>query len=187
MTSLRFSVREAGITSLADCFSYLLLKSHFVSTKCSQFTVMQLVFWVISLIYISCFNIQFWGNLSCSVRRDLLRIDKQSLFEHVRKNMYCSRCNGLLLEAFSQLVDYSKGGRGDSLWHHNKRIRGSMKGSCNTGDAKATSDTEDDIRDPSVHPWGGLTVTRDNTLTLIDCLLEGKSMEVIQNVRKGFS
>ena len=59
-----------------------------------------------------------------------------------------------------------------------------MKGSCNTGDAKTTSDTEDDIRDPLVHPWGGLTVTRDNTLTFIDCLLEGKSMEVIQNVSK---
>lgn len=124
---------------------------------------------------------RFWNDLSPAARRDLLRIDKHSLFEQVRKNLYCSRCNGLLLEAFSQIVTYSKSHQGGSLYN------GKHAGGCN----KAHSDrrgcssdfyTQDDERDPSVHPWGGLTASRDSTLTLLDCFLDGQPLEVIQNV-----
>jgi hypothetical protein len=135
------------------------------------------------LIYISWFNLQFWANLSPAARHDLLRLDKQSLFEQVRKNMYCSRCNGLLLEAFSQLVDYSKGVRDDSLWHHNEQIHRGMKGCC-VKDGGVVSEGEDGMGDPSGHPWGGLMVTRDNTLTFPDCFFEGRSMELVESVRK---
>ncbi|MFS7915486.1 hypothetical protein Hanom_Chr02g00165881 [Helianthus anomalus] len=40
----------------------------------------------------------------------------------------------------------------------------------------------DDIQDPFVHPWGGLTTTRDGTLTLLDCYLYSKSLKGLQNV-----
>eukprot|EP00249_Psilotum_nudum_P027135 c34478_g1_i1 orf=2-271(-) len=40
---------------------------------------------------------KFWSELPSAARHELLRIDKQTLFEQVRKNLYCSRCNGLLL------------------------------------------------------------------------------------------
>ncbi|KAK9290592.1 hypothetical protein L1049_008763 [Liquidambar formosana] len=51
---------------------------------------------------------KFWSELSLQARQELLRIDKQTLFEQARKNMYCSRCNGLLLEGFLQIVMYGK-------------------------------------------------------------------------------
>lgn len=124
---------------------------------------------------------RFWKDLSSAARRDLLRIDKHSLFEQVRKNLYCSRCNGLLLEAFSQIVTYSKSNQGGSLCHSKHGAR-CNKAHCDTkGDASVFS-TQDDVRDPSVHPWGGLTATRDNTLTFLDCFLDGQPLEVIQNV-----
>ncbi|KAI7754886.1 hypothetical protein M8C21_026672 [Ambrosia artemisiifolia] len=40
----------------------------------------------------------------------------------------------------------------------------------------------DDVQDPSVHPWGGLTTTRDGTLTLLDCYLCSKYLKGLQNV-----
>eukprot|EP00250_Pteridium_aquilinum_P006714 c16576_g1_i1 orf=170-4153(-) len=122
---------------------------------------------------------RFWKELSSSARRDLLRIDKHGLFEQVRKNLYCSRCNGLLLEAFSQIVAYSKSHQGGSLCH-GKHAAGCNKTHCDRkGDM---SNAQDDARDPSVHPWGGLTATRDSMLTLLDCFLDGQPLEVIQNV-----
>ncbi|KAI7729229.1 hypothetical protein M8C21_015711 [Ambrosia artemisiifolia] len=51
---------------------------------------------------------KFWSELPPQARQELLRIDKQTLFEQARKNMYCSRCNGLLLEGFTQIIMYGK-------------------------------------------------------------------------------
>ncbi|XP_011089228.1 uncharacterized protein LOC105170238 isoform X3 [Sesamum indicum] len=51
---------------------------------------------------------KFWCELTPQARRNLLRIDKQTLFEHAWKNMYFSRCNGLLLEGFLQIVMYGE-------------------------------------------------------------------------------
>ncbi|WZZ81865.1 hypothetical protein YC2023_102437 [Brassica napus] len=36
------------------------------------------------------------------------RIDKHALFEQARKNICSSRCNGLLLKSFLQIVSYGK-------------------------------------------------------------------------------
>ncbi|MFS7918685.1 hypothetical protein Hanom_Chr03g00204031 [Helianthus anomalus] len=52
--------------------------------------------------------LDFWSELPPQARQELLRIDKQTPFEQARKNMYCSRCNGLLLEGFMQIVMYGK-------------------------------------------------------------------------------
>ncbi|GAB2266884.1 hypothetical protein Dimus_001872 [Dionaea muscipula] len=118
---------------------------------------------------------KFWSELSPQARQDLLRIDKQTLFEQARKNMYCSRCNGLLLEGFLQIVMYGKSlqqeGTGGKL-------------PCNrTGIAKnETSVCQEEPQDPSVHPWGGLTTTRDGALTLLDSYLYSKSLKGLQNV-----
>lgn len=124
---------------------------------------------------------RFWKELSSAARRDLLRIDKHSLFEQVRKNLYCSRCNGLLLEAFSQIVAYSKSNQGGSFCH-GKHGAGCNKALCDRNGDPSVLILQDDARDPSVHPWGGLTATRDNMLTLLDCFLDGQPFEVIQNV-----
>ncbi|XP_068659137.1 uncharacterized protein [Aristolochia californica] len=99
---------------------------------------------------------KFWSELSPQARQDLLRIDKQTLFEQARKNFYCSRCNGLLLERFTQIVMYGK-----SL---------QQEGS------------QDEVQDPSVHPWGGLAATRDGILTLLDCFIDRRSLKALQNV-----
>lgn len=125
---------------------------------------------------------KFWSELSPQARQVLLKIDKQTLFEQARKNMYCSRCNGLLLEGFLQIVMYGK-----SL----QQEGGGGQLPCNRlGASKNQKDDElcmtigchDDVQDPSVHPWGGLTTTRDGTLTLLDCYLYAKSLKGLQNV-----
>ncbi|KAJ1432853.1 hypothetical protein SESBI_06393 [Sesbania bispinosa] len=41
------------------------------------------------------------------------------------------------------------------------------------------------LQDPSVHPWGGLTTTRDGSLTLMDCYLYSKSLKGLQIVFDG--
>ncbi|XP_015697368.1 uncharacterized protein LOC102707710 isoform X2 [Oryza brachyantha] len=101
---------------------------------------------------------KFWSALSPQARHELLRIDKQTLIEHARKNLYCSRCNGLLLECFTQIVM-----RGKSLH---------QEGSCEI----------DNVQDLSVHNWGGLSTTREGILTLLDCFINAKSLHVLQNV-----
>lgn len=40
----------------------------------------------------------------------------------------------------------------------------------------------EEVEDPSVHPWGGLSTTKDGILTLLDCFISAKSLHVIQNV-----
>lgn len=41
---------------------------------------------------------------------------------------------------------------------------------------------KDGVQDPSLHPWGGLTTTREGVLTLTDCYLYSKSLKGLQNV-----
>ncbi|KAK6124604.1 hypothetical protein DH2020_041653 [Rehmannia glutinosa] len=122
---------------------------------------------------------KFWCELTPQARQNLLRIDKQTLFEHARKNMYCSRCNGLLLEGFLQIVMYGK-----SLQQDAAGSPYSLKATDyqNDGDLCMANGCQDDAQDPSVHPWGGLTTARDGTLTLLDCYLYAKSLKGLQNV-----
>ncbi|XP_039784881.1 uncharacterized protein LOC120651469 isoform X3 [Panicum virgatum] len=108
---------------------------------------------------------KFWSALSPRARHELLRLDKQTLIEHARKNLYCSRCNGLLLESFTQIVKYGK-----SLH---------QEGSC---EPRFQEVEAEEVQDPSVHPWGGLSTTKDGILTLLDCFINAKSLHVIQNV-----
>ncbi|KAL0720432.1 hypothetical protein Bca4012_035031 [Brassica carinata] len=103
---------------------------------------------------------KFWSELSPKDRQELLRIDRQSLFEQARKNMCCSRCHGLLLEGFLQLVSSQQ--------------KGTSKDDGNNNNSA--------LSNPDVHQWGGLTATRDESLTLLDCYLYPKSFKVIQTV-----
>ncbi|CAN6465341.1 unnamed protein product [Victoria cruziana] len=124
---------------------------------------------------------KFWSELSLASRHELLRIDKQALFEQARKNLYCSRCNGLLLEGFSQIVVYGK-----SLQQENERNFNRKSPGCRNkngyGSTRASLHCHDDAHDPLVHPWGGLVATRDGTLTLLNCFLDGPSLDTLQNV-----
>jgi hypothetical protein len=95
---------------------------------------------------------QFWSALSPQARHELLRIDKQTLIEHARRNLYCSRCNGLLLESFTQMV------------MHGKLLQ-----------QKGPGVVQDDS-------WGGLSTTKDGLLTLLDCFINTNSLHVLQNV-----
>ncbi|XP_076917598.1 uncharacterized protein LOC143577727 [Bidens hawaiensis] len=121
---------------------------------------------------------KFWSDLPLQARRELLRIDKQTLFEQARKNMYCSRCNGLLLEGFMQIIMYGK-----SLQHEGNGLVTSKSQTVENVCMKTEgSNNGDAIQDPSVHPWGGLTTTRDGTLTLLDCYICSKYLKGLQNV-----
>ncbi|GER52453.1 stress response protein NST1 [Striga asiatica] len=122
---------------------------------------------------------KFWSELTPQARQDLLRIDKQTLFEHARKNMYCSRCNGLLLEGFLQIVMYGKSLQQDA---NGSPYSVNATDYDNDADLCMANGCKDDIQDPSVHQWGGLTTTRDGTLTLLDCYLYSKSLMGLQNV-----
>ncbi|KAL8259823.1 hypothetical protein R6Q59_027776 [Mikania micrantha] len=125
---------------------------------------------------------KFWSELSLQARQELLRIDKQTLFEQARKNMYCSRCNGLLLEGFMQIVMYGKSLQQEGTFDQGSGIR-LVASKCQTVENVCRSiGGNDDIQDPSVHPWGGLTTTRDGTLTLLDCYIYSKYLKGLQNV-----
>lgn len=120
--------------------------------------------------------------MSPQARQELLRIDKQTLFEQARKNMYCSRCNGLLLEGFLQIVMYGKSVQQEGAGRHLPCIRQGPSKTQNDGRSSIINGCHDEIQDPSVHPWGGLTTTRDGSLTLMDCYLYAKSLKGLQNV-----
>ncbi|KAF4368998.1 hypothetical protein F8388_013327 [Cannabis sativa] len=122
----------------------------------------------------------FWNELSPQDRQELLRIDKQTLFEQARKNMYCSRCNGLLLEGFLQIVMYGKSLQQEGANGHLPSNRSGA--STNQNDGESMIINQEEIQDPSVHPWGGLITTKDNSLTLMDCYLYSKSLKGLQNV-----
>ncbi|KAJ6743083.1 hypothetical protein OIU85_017098 [Salix viminalis] len=96
--------------------------------------------------------------------------------------MYCSRCNGLLLEGFMQIVIYGKslqheGGGGNFCCDILKAPK-----NLNDCGSHVTNGCQDEIQDPSVHPWGGLTTTHDGSLTLLKCYLFSKSLNGLQNV-----
>lgn len=97
-------------------------------------------------------------------------MDKQTLIEQARKNLYCSRCNGLLLESFMQIVMYGK-----TL----QRDASDINRLNTTGETRIRQGEQED---PSVHPWGGLVATKDGILTLLDCFVNAKSLRVLQNV-----
>ncbi|KAK8593625.1 hypothetical protein V6N13_042810 [Hibiscus sabdariffa] len=125
---------------------------------------------------------KFWSELPLQARQELLRIDKQTLFEQARKNMYCSRCNGLLLEGFLQIVMYGKSlhqeGVAGSLHYNGLRVAKNHR----NGGLSMINGSEVETQNPSVHPWGGLTTNRDGSLTLFDCYLCSKSLKGLQNV-----
>ncbi|KAF5750649.1 hypothetical protein HS088_TW03G00988 [Tripterygium wilfordii] len=125
---------------------------------------------------------KFWSELSPQARQELLRIDKQTLFEQARKNMYCSRCNGLLLEGFLQIVMYGKSLQQEGAGGHLPSNRLGVSRDQIDNDSSTCNGYQDEIQDPSVHPWGGLTTTRDGSLTLLDCYLCSKSLKGLQNV-----
>ncbi|KAK6941953.1 hypothetical protein RJ641_027330 [Dillenia turbinata] len=125
---------------------------------------------------------KFWSELSPHARQELLRVDKQTFFEQARKNMYCSRCNGLLLEGFLQIVMYGKSLQQEGQCGHLTYNRPGFSKSRNDGVSAINNGCQDEIQDPAVHPWGGLTTTRDGTLTLLDCFLFSKSLKGLQNV-----
>lgn len=134
------------------------------------------------MFYVILILIQFWSELSLQARQELLRIDKQSLFEQARKNMYCSRCNGLLLEGFLQIVMYGKSSQQEGVGAHFPcNTPGGFK-KQNNGGSSVVKGCKDEIQDPSVHPWGGLTTTRDGLLTLMNCYLFSKSLKGLQIV-----
>ncbi|KAF5737360.1 hypothetical protein HS088_TW13G00239 [Tripterygium wilfordii] len=96
--------------------------------------------------------------------------------------MYCSRCNGLLLEGFLQIVMYGKSLQQEGAGGHLPSNRpGVSKDQIDSGSSTCNG-CQDEIQDPSVHPWGGLTTTRDGSLTLLDCYLYSKSLKGLQNV-----
>ncbi|KAK7355089.1 hypothetical protein VNO80_14334 [Phaseolus coccineus] len=129
--------------------------------------------------------LKFWCELSPQSRLELLRIDKQTLFEHARKNMYCSRCNGLLLEGFLQIVTYGKSLQQEGAVVHFPCSRTGGLKNQNNGGSSISNVVQDEIQDPTVHPWGGLTTTREGSLTLMDCYLYSKSLKGLQIVFDG--
>lgn len=96
--------------------------------------------------------------------------------------MYCSRCNGLLLEGFLQIVMYGKSMQQDGTVAQLPSNRTAASKNQNDSGSTMTNGCQNDIQDPSVHPWGGLTTTRDGSLTLLDCYLCSKSLKGLQNV-----
>lgn len=94
--------------------------------------------------------------------------------------MYCSRCNGLLLEGFLQIVMYGKSLQQDAS--SGASINQNDEDEDEDGDSSIVNGHRDEAQDPSVHPWGGLTTSRDGSLTLMDCYLYSKSLKGLQNV-----
>ncbi|KAK7396313.1 hypothetical protein VNO78_17229 [Psophocarpus tetragonolobus] len=128
---------------------------------------------------------KFWSELSLQARQKLLRIDKQSLFEQARKNMYCSRCNGLLLEGFLQIAMYGKSLQQEGVDAHFLCNRSGGLRKLNNDGSIIINGCQDEIQDPSIHPWGGLTTARDGSLTLMSCYLYSKSLKGLQIVFDG--
>ncbi|XP_008787867.2 hornerin-like isoform X1 [Phoenix dactylifera] len=117
---------------------------------------------------------KLWSELPRQARQQLLRIDKHTLFEQARKNLYCSRCNGLLHDGFTQIVMYGKSLQQEGVGMHlpNK-----------IGTSKTQNDSKlDEAQDLSMHPWGGLAATKDGRLTLLDCFINARSLKTLQNV-----
>ncbi|CAJ1907919.1 unnamed protein product [Sphenostylis stenocarpa] len=127
----------------------------------------------------------FWTEMSFQARQKLLKIDKQSLFEQARKNMYCSRCNGLLLEGFVQISMHGKSLQPEAVDGHFPCNRTGGLRKLNNDRSSIVNGCQDEIQDPSIHPWGGLTTARDGSLTLMSCYLYSKSLKGLQIVFDG--
>ncbi|XP_020211240.1 uncharacterized protein LOC109796045 [Cajanus cajan] len=154
-----------------------------VSTTCS---VSANGFWSKNSDDVSYNQLQkFWSELSLQARQKLLRIDKQSLFEQARKNLYCSRCNGLLLEGFLQIAMYGKSLQKEGVDAHFPCNRSGGLRKLNNDGSSIINGCQDEIHDPSIHPWGGLTTARDGSLTLMTCYLYSKSLKGLQIVFDG--
>lgn len=125
---------------------------------------------------------QFWSELSTQARKDLLKVDKQSIFEQARKNMYCSGCYGLLFGCYMQIVMHGKSLEPDEANEilYGKRRRG--KNNKNDCVSNYASGYNDDINDPVTHPWGGLTPAKDGSLTVLSSYIDSKSLDELQNV-----
>ncbi|KAI4341282.1 hypothetical protein MLD38_026022 [Melastoma candidum] len=126
---------------------------------------------------------KFWSVLSPQARQELLKIDRQTLLGRARKNMYCSRCNGLLLEEFLQIVtDDESFEQGEGAEY---RISGEGVAYPKAqwdGALTISNSRQDEIQDPSMHPWGGLTVTCDGSLTLLESYSSSKSFDTLRAV-----
>ncbi|ESQ52920.1 hypothetical protein EUTSA_v10016161mg [Eutrema salsugineum] len=96
--------------------------------------------------------------------------------------MCCSRCNGLLLESFLQIVSFGrslqqKGSIGNLPCNRSGASKDQID--CNS---VVSSRCTVALQDPAVHQWGGLTTTRDGSLTLLDCYLYAKSYKGLHTV-----
>ncbi|KAE9615844.1 hypothetical protein Lalb_Chr04g0259561 [Lupinus albus] len=155
-------------------------------SNCTSTTLSANGFWSKNRDDVSYNHLQkFWSELSAQARQELLRIDKQSLFEQARKNMYCSRCNGLLLEGFLQIVMYGKSLQQEGASAHFPCNKPEGLKKQNNDGSIIINGRQDEIQDPSIHPWGGLTTTRDGLLTLMNCYLYSKSLKGLQIVFDG--
>lgn len=112
-------------------------------------------------------------------RKDLLKVDKQTFLKQVREIMFCSRCYRFLDEEFSQIVEYGKSSKQDGAVGHHSCNRAGIQESGIVGGL-----SQGDDQDPSIHPWGCLTTTRDGTdsITLLDCFSQSTSLKGIQKV-----
>jgi hypothetical protein len=51
-----------------------------------------------------------------------------------------------------------------------------------TAASRIQQEEKDAAQDPSGYPWGGLSITKDGTLTLLGFFVKAKSLHVLQNV-----
>ncbi|KAK3147892.1 hypothetical protein QOZ80_3BG0288050 [Eleusine coracana subsp. coracana] len=67
---------------------------------------------------------------------------------------------------------------------HGKSLQEAPDSDClsATADSRIRRQEQDAVQDPSGYPWGGLSTTKDGTLTLLDCFVKAKSLQVLQNV-----
>jgi hypothetical protein len=79
----------------------------------------------------------------------------------------------LLLECFTQIVVYGKSLQLEAP--ESDRL-------STTVDSRVRQEEQEEAQDPSGYPWGGLSTTKDGTLTLLDCFVKARSLHVLQNV-----
>ncbi|TYH88256.1 hypothetical protein ES332_D01G174800v1 [Gossypium tomentosum] len=117
----------------------------------------------------------------CKLSRSSLELINKNSLSEVSRTFTTPDVMGCCLKGFLQIVMYGKSLQQEGVagnLHYN-RSGASKKGTG--GGLNLTNGTQDEIQDPSVHPWRGLT-TRDDSLTLLDCYLCPKSFKGLQNV-----
>ena len=103
-------------------------------------------------------------------RRKLLCVDRSTLLEQSRKNQFCSKCHGLLVEGFALCVQQSREGAGKV-----------EAGSDEVG--RGAGERDDVAEDPGLDPWGGLAAATECMLTLKKCFVVGTPLEVRDKYR----